>query len=143
MSVLFAVNGTLMRGLELNQNLIGVGGEFVREAQTQPHYRLWSIGDRHPAMLRVSAGGAAIALEIWRLPLDALGQILLQEPPDRIVAAGMGRPHHEDIEAVRAYARAEGQRVKSAVLPDGLKQGRKLSRGGEAQRLRIAALTEH
>ena len=81
MSVLFAVNGTLMRGLELNQNLIGVGGEFVREAQTQPHYRLWSIGDRHPAMLRVRAGGAAIDLEIWRLPLDALGQILLQEPP--------------------------------------------------------------
>lgn len=81
MTVLFAVNGTLMRGLELNPNLIAAGGEFVAEATTQPIYRLWSIHDRHPAMLRVRSGGAAIALEIWRVPMAGLGQILLQEPP--------------------------------------------------------------
>lgn len=81
MTVFFAVNGTLMRGLELNPNLIAAGGEFVREAMTEPRYRLWTIGDRHPAMLRVSSGGATIALEIWRMPLATLGLILLQEPP--------------------------------------------------------------
>lgn len=81
MTVFFAVNGTLMRGLELNSNLISAGGEFVREALTQPCYRIWSIGDRHPAMLRVSSGGASIHLEIWRMPLATLGLILLQEPP--------------------------------------------------------------
>jgi hypothetical protein len=81
MTVLFAVNGTLMRGLELNSNLIAAGGEFVREAQTEPSYRLWTIEDRHPAMLRVRSGGAAIHLEIWRVPLATLGLILLQEPP--------------------------------------------------------------
>ncbi|MEM8603941.1 MAG: glutamyl-tRNA amidotransferase, partial [Cyanobacteria bacterium P01_H01_bin.121] len=42
-----AVNGTLMRGLELNGNLLAVQATFVREAQTAPEYRLWSIGDRH------------------------------------------------------------------------------------------------
>jgi hypothetical protein len=80
-SVLFAVNGTLMRGLELNPNLLEAGGEFVREAVTQPWYRIWSIGDRHPAMLRVRQGGAAIHLEVWRVPMVALGKVLLQEPP--------------------------------------------------------------
>jgi hypothetical protein len=80
-TVYFAVNGTLMRGLELNPNMIAAGGEFVREAITQPFYRLWTIEDRYPAMLRVSSGGASIHLEIWRMPFAALGQILLREPP--------------------------------------------------------------
>jgi hypothetical protein len=69
-----------MRGLELNPNLIAAGGEFVREALTLPCYRLWSIGDRHPAMLRVQQGGNAIQLEVWRLPLAAISTILIQEP---------------------------------------------------------------
>jgi len=76
-----AVNGTLMRGLELNKNLLAVGATFICDTHTAPCYRLWSIGDRHPAMLRVSDGGAAIALEVWELPVAALITILLQEPP--------------------------------------------------------------
>ncbi|NDJ16403.1 glutamyl-tRNA amidotransferase [Myxacorys almedinensis] len=76
-----AVNGTLMRGLELNGNLLAVGATFERDAQTKPTYRLWSIGDRHPAMMRVTGGGQAIALEVWNVPLQGLGTILLQEPP--------------------------------------------------------------
>lgn len=75
-----AVNGTLMRGLELNGNLLAVGATFVREAKTEACYRLWSIGDRHPAMLRVKEGGGAIALEVWAVPVEGLGQILLKEP---------------------------------------------------------------
>jgi len=76
----FAVNGTLMRGLELNDNLLKVGAIFVREDLTAPIYRLWSIADRHPAMLRVSEDGQAIALEIWSITPAALGDILLSEP---------------------------------------------------------------
>ncbi len=76
----FAVNGTLMRGLELNGNLLKVGAFFVREDLTAPIYRLWSIADRHPAMLRVSQDGQAIALEIWSITPAALGDILLSEP---------------------------------------------------------------
>jgi len=76
-----AVNGTLMRGLELNSNLQTVGATFLRETKTKPIYRLWSINDRYPAMLQVSHGGNAIALEIWQVPTTSLGQILLQEPP--------------------------------------------------------------
>ena len=79
-TIQLAVNGTLMRGLELNQNLLNVGAHFLREAQTDPNYRLWSINDIHPAMMRVSTGGTNIALEIWDLPAAAIATILEQEP---------------------------------------------------------------
>src|SRR5882762_5570767 len=79
--VLFAVNGTLMRGLELNPNLITVNATFVRETRTEPAYRPWSINDRHPAMVRVATGGVAVAVEIWAVPPAGLAAILLQEPP--------------------------------------------------------------
>jgi hypothetical protein len=76
-----AVNGTLMRDLELNPNMIQAGAVFVREAYTATIYRLWSIQDVHPAMMRVPDGGVAIALEIWAVPPAGLSQILMQEPP--------------------------------------------------------------
>ena len=75
-----AVNGTLMRGLELNNNLLQVGAVFVCETITAPIYRLWSIDDRHPAMMRVGTGGNSITLEIWSLPPAGLAKILQQEP---------------------------------------------------------------
>jgi hypothetical protein len=78
--VLLAVNGTLMRGLALNPNLLAAGATFVRETFTAAIYRLWSIGDRHPAMIRVGAGGAAIAVEVWSVPAEGFAAILLNEP---------------------------------------------------------------
>src|SRR5881396_2984704 len=80
-SALLAVNGTLMRDLELNPNLLKVGATFVREDETDECYRLWSIDDRHPAMLRTPGEGARIAVELWDVPLDGMAQILLNEPP--------------------------------------------------------------
>ncbi len=49
----FAVNGTLMRGLDLNTNLLKVGATFNREDKTDSQYRIWSIDDVRPAMYRV------------------------------------------------------------------------------------------
>jgi hypothetical protein len=69
-----------MQGLELNGNLLAVGAKFVKEAKTEPAYRLWSIDDRYPAMVRVREGGVAIAIEVWAVPAASLGTILLQEP---------------------------------------------------------------
>lgn len=76
-----AVNGTLMRGLELNGNLQAIGAVFLREDTTAPLYRLWTIADIHPAMLRVTDGGVAIALEVWSVPAAGLATLLQQEPP--------------------------------------------------------------
>ena len=80
-ATLLAVNGTLMRGLELNPNLLAVGATFVREDQTDACYRMWSIGDRHPAMLRTPGAGACVALELWSVPVAGLAKILQSEPP--------------------------------------------------------------
>jgi len=80
--VLLAVNGTLMRGLELNHNMVAAQATFVRETQTEPAYRLWTINDEHPAMLRVTDGtGTKVAVEVWSVPAAGLAGILLNEPP--------------------------------------------------------------
>ena len=80
-NLLLAVNGTLMRGLELNPNMLAVGATFVRETSTASAYRLWSINDRHPAMIRVKSGGVAIIVELWLISATGLTSVLLNEPP--------------------------------------------------------------
>ena len=80
--VLLAINGTLMRGLKLNPNMVAAKATFYREAFTAPCYRIWSINDDHPAMVRVTDGeGVKIALEVWSVPRAGLADILLNEPP--------------------------------------------------------------
>ncbi len=80
--VLLAVNGTLMRGLKLNPNMHAADASFVRETTTEPAYRLWTINDDHPAMVRMTDGtGVAVAVEIWSVPPSGLAGILLKEPP--------------------------------------------------------------
>lgn len=75
---LLFVNGTLMRGLELSSNLNGA--EFEGEYTTAPKYRLVSVNDRHPGMYEVSEGGAAVAGELYSLPLDVLLRVIESEP---------------------------------------------------------------
>ena len=81
-SVHLFVNGTLMRGEQLHQNLDGA--RFCGEWTTAPRYRLFSVDDRHPAMVRDDARGAAIAGELYLVPLPVLGTVLDREP------AGLG-----------------------------------------------------
>jgi allophanate hydrolase-like protein len=79
-----AVNGTLMRGLELEPNLVNLGSTFIREDRTMPEYRLYSINDVHPAMVRVPANatnGVSVAVEIWCVPADGVAVLLGKEPP--------------------------------------------------------------
>ncbi|MCB0947539.1 MAG: hypothetical protein KDB49_22395, partial [Mycobacterium sp.] len=81
-AVLLAVNGTLMRGLKLSPNMAAAGATFVRETRTEPVYRLWTINDDHPAMIRVTdSSGVAVAVEVWSVPAAGLAGILLNEPP--------------------------------------------------------------
>jgi gamma-glutamylcyclotransferase (GGCT)/AIG2-like uncharacterized protein YtfP len=109
-SVLLAVNGTLMRGLELNANLVEVSATFVRETRTAPAYRLWSIADRHPAMLRVAAGGVAIAVEVWSVPPAGLATILLKEPPGLCIGKVRLEDGSEALGVLGEPALCEGQR---------------------------------
>ena len=71
-----------MRGLELNPNMVAAKATFVRETMTEPTYRLWTINDEHPAMLRVTDGtGVEVTVEVWSMPAEGLVRILLNEPP--------------------------------------------------------------
>ena len=79
-TILLAVNGTLMRGLELNENLIKIGATFVREDKTYDCYRLWSINDEHPAMIRTSENGSSVDVEIWEIPIKEFASLLISEP---------------------------------------------------------------
>ncbi len=109
--VLLAVNGTLMRGLKLNPNMAAAEATFLREAATEPAYRLWSIRDDHPAMVRVTDGkGVRVAVEIWSVPASGLASILLKEPPGLTI----GKVRLDDGETVLGVigepALVEGQK---------------------------------
>jgi allophanate hydrolase len=77
-TALFCI-GAHMAGLPLNHQITALGGRFLREASTQPQYRLFAIGAR-PGLVR-APDGAAIAGEVWGVPTAALGPLLLQVPP--------------------------------------------------------------
>eukprot|EP00898_Chlorokybus_atmophyticus_P000924 jgi/Chlat1/1832/Chrsp14S02227 len=85
-TVTLAVNGTLMNGLELNYRMKAVHAKFIKESTTAPEYRLYSIGDKYPGMALADCGGAAIAVELWEVPIAGLPVLLSQEPP----GLGMG-----------------------------------------------------
>ena len=114
MDINLAVNGTLMRGLELNANMLGTGATFVREARTVPAYRLWSIGDRHPAMIRVEHGGAAIAVEVWSVPPEGLAAILLKEPAGLSIGKVRLEDGRETLGVLGEPALCEGMREITA-----------------------------
>ena len=68
-------------GLPLEKNLLGAGTVFLRGAETAPCYRLWSISDQNPAMLRVSGDDprtVRVAVEVWQAPAAGLASVLLK-----------------------------------------------------------------
>ncbi|MDE2516741.1 MAG: allophanate hydrolase [Rhodospirillales bacterium] len=79
-AALFCI-GAHMSGLPLNGALTARGGRFLRVAATQPVYRLHALGGR-PGMYRTGGSdGAAIAGEVWAMPLATLGALLAEIPP--------------------------------------------------------------
>ena len=70
--------GAHMAGLPLNGQITALGGRFVAEAQTQPNYRLYALGNR-PGMV-AAPRGACIAGEIWAMPVASIGPLLAQVP---------------------------------------------------------------
>ena len=78
-----AVCGAHMTDLPLNTQLTMLGGTFVEETTTAPEYRLYKLNGFTPArpgLLRVDKGGVAIALEVWRLPIENYGAFVSGVP---------------------------------------------------------------
>lgn len=82
-----AVCGAHMEDLALHWQLREREAQFVERTSSAPYYRFYllpgngRIPDR-PGMVRVSAGGAAIEMEIWEIPQATVGSFL----------AGIGAP---------------------------------------------------
>jgi gamma-glutamylaminecyclotransferase len=76
----FFICGSALRGQPDHGNL----GEatFVREAKTQPIYRLHSVDDNHPGIYEVSEGGVAIAGEVYELTDEQHAHLISTEPPN-------------------------------------------------------------
>ncbi|WP_217590986.1 allophanate hydrolase [Burkholderia sp. GbtcB21] len=83
-----AVVGAHLRGEPLNGQLTQRGARFVAATTTALSYRLYALsaavsgGVAKPGLVRVPEGGAAIAVEIWEMPVAAYGSFV----------AGIGAP---------------------------------------------------
>ena len=109
-NVALSVNGTLMRGLELNPNLLAVRAIFLREDKTVSEYRLFSINDRHPGMYRVPQGGVSVSVEVWSVPPEGLASILLKEPPGLSIGKVRLAGGEETLGVLAEPILCEGQR---------------------------------
>jgi allophanate hydrolase len=87
-----AVCGAHMTGLPLNSQLTSRGGSFVREAKTAPVYRMVAFDEKRPGLFRVNENGVSLTMEIWRLPLGAVGSFLAEIPSP----LGLGRVELEE-----------------------------------------------
>jgi allophanate hydrolase len=76
-TALFCI-GAHMTGLPLNHQITGLGGRFLRTANSTAEYRLHAMGNR-PGMARGNPG-SAVAGEIWALPTTAIGALLALVP---------------------------------------------------------------
>jgi allophanate hydrolase len=91
-TMLIAVCGAHMRGLPLNHQLADRGAVFERAVRTAPVYRMYALDEKRPGMVRAAAGGAALEVEIWRLPAAMAGSFLEGIPSP----LGLGRVMLED-----------------------------------------------
>lgn len=79
-----AVCGAHMTGLALNHQLSDPGGRFLRHAVSAADYAFYALAGgppERPGMVKVGKGeGASIALEVWALPMEAVGAFLAGIP---------------------------------------------------------------
>ena len=97
-----ALVGAHMSGLPLNGRITALGGRFLQEARTAPEYRLHALAGGPPArpgLLRVSEGGASIAVELWAMTAPALGALLAEIPSP----LGLGCVRLEDGRTVTGF----------------------------------------
>ncbi|WP_307220433.1 allophanate hydrolase [Microbacterium sp. SORGH_AS_0888] len=81
-SVDLLVVGAHLRGEPLNHQLVAAGGSYVADVETSPDYRLYALATTpaKPGLVRVDAGGAAIAGEVWRLSAAGFGRFVASLP---------------------------------------------------------------
>ena len=78
-----AVVGAHLSGMPLNGQLTERGAQLAQATTTAAHYRLYALPNTtppKPGLKRVAAGGAAITVEVWDVPLAQVGSFLALIP---------------------------------------------------------------
>lgn len=82
-TVRVAVVGAHLSGLPLNSQLLERGAWKVADVMTAPSYRFYALAGTvppKPGLVRVNEGGAAIAAEIWEMPVAGYGSFVAGIP---------------------------------------------------------------
>ncbi|MEY2441114.1 MAG: allophanate hydrolase [bacterium] len=102
-SVRFAVVGAHLSGEPLNPQLVGLGGSLLETVNAAPGYRLYALPDTSPAKPGLvgggPAGGPAIELEVWALPVEGFGRLVAGVPAPLVI----GTVALEDGRAVKGF----------------------------------------
>lgn len=85
-TVQIAVVGAHLAGMPLHGQLLELGCRLVEATSTSAHYRLFALPNTQPpkpglARVGEGEGGHAIALEVYEMPLTAVGSFLALIPP--------------------------------------------------------------
>jgi len=101
----FLIYGTFMRGQPGHENLHGA--RFLEEVVTAPHYRLYEVDGRWPALVE-DDDGVQIAAELYEIEPDHLARLAEIEPP------GWARAvvHLADGREVEAFLAAQELRAR-------------------------------
>jgi allophanate hydrolase len=78
-----AVVGAHLTGQPLNKQLTELAGTLARSCKTSPDYRLYALANTvppKPGLVRVSAGGTAIEVEVWELTPEGFGKFMQGVP---------------------------------------------------------------
>ena len=97
-----AVVGAHLSGMPLNGQLTERGATLVASTHTAPAYRLYHLKDTtppKPGLMRTAHGGAAIAVEVWEMPLAQFGSFVTLIPSP----LGIGTVMLEDGSAVHSF----------------------------------------
>ena len=100
--VRLAVCGAHLAGLPLNWQLTSRQGRLVKAVKSAAEYKFYALpgGPPHrPGMVRVGAGGSAVAMEIWELPAAEFGSFVAGIP----APLGIGTVRVEDGSSVLGF----------------------------------------
>ncbi len=96
------VCGAHMQGLPLNHQLIELGGFLKAKTRTSENYRFYALAGGppyRPGLVRDTASGQAIEVEVWQLPVQGVGSLLAQIPHP----LGLGSVELEDGKWVKGF----------------------------------------
>ena len=108
-----AVVGAHLSGMPLNSQLRERAATLVQATTTAAHYRLFALPNTtppKPGLQRVTQDGAAIALEVWSIPLSAVGSFLALIPSP----LGLGKVELADGSWVTSFI-CEGYALEGAT----------------------------